>query len=139
MTADETAGAENLSRRMEQAKKELRALEQSMQAEGIDAPVLQDFRQALDHIRLTAWAVQKWIELKGQNRDTGSVLSLLTGERIRRATQLNTELEAHLDPAEATMQTDGLAELFQSVERLLERLAPQFKQDWEWRPKTGAS
>ena len=116
----------NLSSRLEQARKDMQELAQAIKAGEIDPRVLREFRLSVDHLRLTAWAVQQWLELQAQNRDAYSVLPLLTGERIRRATTLNRDLTGELDAMEITYDTEGLKDLFGSVNELLQRLGPLF-------------
>lgn len=117
----------NLLERLEKSKKDLQELDEAIRAGDIDPRVLREFRDAVDHIRLTAWAVQQWIEKQAQKGDVYSVLPLLAAERLRRATQLNNNLTGDLDATEITIETAGLEQLFQSVDRLHERLAPLFK------------
>ncbi|MDA2914137.1 hypothetical protein MYX77_09300, partial [Acidobacteriia bacterium AH_259_A11_L15] len=74
-----------------------------------------------------AWTVQQWLELQAKKKDAYRVLSLLTGDRIRRATQLSTDLSIDLDAAEVSFETEGLDKLFPVVEGLYQRLARLFK------------
>lgn len=116
---------QELQERLEKAREELKNLEQLIQAGDIDPRVLRDFREAVDHIRLTAWAVQKAIEHRGEPGGDLYLLPLLTNERIRRATRLNNDLMAALDPNDAASQTEAIGELFASVEQLYNHLAPR--------------
>jgi hypothetical protein len=77
----------------------------------------------VDHVRKTAWAVQEWQERQLQQRDTQTVLSLLTAERIRRATQLSQALTTELDARKLTSETPRIAELLQALEQVHQRLA----------------
>jgi hypothetical protein len=63
-------------------------LECDMRSGPIDPRILSEFRDAVDHVRKTAWAVQEWQERQSRHHDAHTVLPLLTAERIRRATQL---------------------------------------------------
>lgn len=117
----------NLLERLERSKKDLEELDEAIRGGDIDPRVLREFRDAVDHIRLTAWAVQQWIEKQAQKGDVYSVLPLLAAERLRRATQLNNNLTGDLDAAEITIETEGLEQLQKSVEGLHNRLAPLFK------------
>lgn len=128
MTPSEPSGKQNLTARLEKARGELQELAEAIKAGDIDARVLREFRESVDHVRLTAWAVQQWLELQAQNRDAYSVLPLLTGERVRRATLLNATLTGELDTVEITLDTEGLRDLFEAVDQLLLRLAPLFRQ-----------
>lgn len=117
----------NLLERLEKSKRDLQDLDEAIREGDIDPRVLREFRDAVDHIRLTAWAVQQWIEKQAQKGDVYSVLPLLAAERLRRATQLNHNLTGDLDAAEITIETEGLEQLQKSVEGLHNRLAPLFK------------
>jgi hypothetical protein len=55
------------------------------------------------------------------------VRSLLTEERVRRATQLGKALALDVDSHEVTNGTTGVAELFRAIEGLHQRLAELFK------------
>jgi len=116
-----------LSTRLQNLGAELRALEEDIKAGEVDARVLQEFRQSVDQIRVTAWAVQQWTELQAQKRDAYSVLPLLTKERIRRATQLAETLNLDIDATEITFETEGIEKLFHAVEGVYYRLARLFK------------
>lgn len=126
MTPEPTA-EEGLSARLQKMSSELRELEQTMKSGDIEPRVLREFRDSVDHVRQTAWAVQQWIELQTKRGDAYSVLSLLTVERIRRATQLSSDLSIDLDATEVTFETEGLSKLFEAVRGLYERLARLFK------------
>ena len=94
---------------------------------GMDPLVLREFRDAVDYVRKTAWALQELQERQAQQRDTATVRSLLTDERVRRATQLSKALASDLDSHEVNDGTAGAAELFRAIEGLNHRLAALFK------------
>lgn len=121
------ASQEELSGRLQKVAAELRSLDDGIKSGKVDARVLREFREALDHLRLTAWSVQQWIELEAQQRDPYTVLSLLTRERIRRTAQLCDNLSIDLDAMEVTYESEGLDKLFAAVEALFTRLARMFK------------
>jgi hypothetical protein len=104
--------------RLKKAIDDLLKLEQAIRTGGLDPRVLREFRDAVDYVRKTAWAVQELQERQARQRDTATVRSLLTTERIRRATQLSKALAADLDSQEVTGETVGIADLFRAVERL---------------------
>lgn len=116
-----------LTDRLQKVSAELHALNEAIKAGGIDGRILREFREAVDHIRLTAWSVQQWLDLQAKRGDVYSVLSLLTTERIRRATQLSSDLSLDLDATEVTFETEGLDKLYTAVEGLFARLARLFK------------
>jgi len=102
---------------------ELLQLEQAMRTGGVDQRVLMDFRDAVDHVRKTAWAVQEWQERQITNHDTHTLLPLLTSERIRRATQLGNAIVSDLTTNEVSRETPGISQLFDVVQRLHQLLA----------------
>lgn len=104
--------------RLKKATAELAELERAIRVGDVNPRVLREFRDAVDHIRKTAWVVQEWGERKAQGRETETVLGLLTLERIRRATQLTNDLAADLQSKDIPPQTAGLFELFRAVEQL---------------------
>ena len=102
-------------------------IEQTIKSGGVDPRILQEFRDAVDYVRKTAWAVQEWQERQLQKHDPQTVLSLVTAERIRRATQLNKAITAELTAHEVTRETVGIDEFFQAVEGLYQRVADLLK------------
>jgi len=104
--------------RLRKATAELTELERAIQCGDVNPRALRDFRDAVDHIRKTAWVVQEWGERKAHGRETETVLGLLTIERIRRATQLTNDLASDLQSKDIHAQTAGLYDLYSSVERL---------------------
>src|SRR5579859_456549 len=58
---------------------ELLQLEHAIRTGGIDQRILMDFRDAVDHVRKTAWAVQEWQERQIQHHDPHTVIPLQIG------------------------------------------------------------
>ena len=102
-------------------------IEQTIQSGGVDPRILKEFREALDYVRKTAWAVQEWQERQLQKRDPQTVLPLVTTERIRRATQLSKAITADLNAHEVTRETAGMDEFFRAVESLYQHVADLLK------------
>jgi hypothetical protein len=113
--------------RLKMAIDDLLKLEKSIRSGGMDPRVLREFRDAVDYVRKTAWALQELQERQVQQRDTATVRSLLTDERVRRATQLGKALVSDLDSHEVTDGTTGAADLFRAIEDLYQRLTRLFK------------
>lgn len=107
---------------------ELVRIEQEMKAGGIEPRILEEFRDSVDYVRKTAWAVQEWQERQLQKHDPQTVLPLITSERIRRATQLSLAITTDLAAHEVTRETTGMRELFQAVEGLYPRVASLFRE-----------
>src|SRR5690242_2847723 len=107
---------------------ELVRIEQEIKAGGIDGRILEEFRDSVDYVRKTAWAVQEWQERQLQKHDPQTVLPLITSERIRRATQLSLAITTDLAAHEVTRETSGMRELYQAVESLYPRVASLFRE-----------
>ncbi len=101
---------------------ELQKLEKSLQSEGIDFRLLNEFRDTVDTLRTTALAVQQLREFQLKGRDGGEIVSMLVAERVRRATNLCHELVADLDAGEMSIAIKGVGELYESMEQACDRL-----------------
>jgi len=124
---EKTITARPISERLQAATTELQALEQLVLSGDFSPRVLSDFRSSVDSIRRTTWAVQQWIGLQQEHRDPYSVLTTLSAERVRRATQLSKDLTMDLQSLDLGLETEGLADLFRAVEALHECLVPLFR------------
>lgn len=113
--------------RLSKTTAELLQLGKAIKEGGLDPRVLREFRDAIDYVRKTAWAVYEWQARQREQRDAQTVLSLLTVERIRRAAQLCNALAADLEAGEATHETPGIAELYPIIEQVYNRLADLLK------------
>src|SRR5580704_11498991 len=101
---------------------ELQKLEKSLQAEGIDFRLLNEFRDTVDTLRTTALAVQQLREFQLKGRDDSEIISMLVADRVRRATNLSHELVADFDAGKISHTIKGVDELFDSLEQACDRL-----------------
>ena|SRR5437868_3274567 len=108
--------------RLQNATSEISELEKLLKSGTIDPRVLNEFREAVDQIRGTAWAVQQWIGLQ-ESGDPYELLPALSAQRVRRATQLTKDLTIDLESVEIGFETPGLKQLYDAVDALHERLA----------------
>ena len=108
--------------RLKKAAADLRTIEQEIQKGGADPLVLREFRDAVDFVRKSAWAVYEYQDRQVRHKDASTVLSLLTVERVRRGTQLNTDIAADFDAHNLTSETPGIIEFLRAVEAVAERL-----------------
>ena len=116
--------------RLKMAIDDLLKLEKDMKdarSGGMDPRVLREFRDAVDYVRKTAWALQELQERQAHQKDIATVRSLLTDERVRRTTQLSKALAADLESHVVGDGTPGTAELFRAIETLHHRLAALLK------------
>ena len=112
-----------ITARLEAATGELHQLEELVKSGNLDARVLSEFRNAVDHIRNTTWAVQKWIGLSGESGgDPFSVLPIMSAERVRRATQIANDLCLDIQCADVGLETKGIVDLYNAVGDLHHRI-----------------
>jgi hypothetical protein len=98
-------------------------LEYDMRSGSVDPLILREFRDAVDNVRKTAWAVQEWQERQAREQNPDTVLPLLTAERIRRATQLCDAITTESAAKKIAPETVGIDEFFQAVERVHQSLS----------------
>jgi hypothetical protein len=111
---------------LKKACADLVRLEYDMRSGSIDPRVLQDFRDAVDNVRKTSWAVQEWQERESKQQNPQGLLPLLTAESIRRATQLCGVITTACAAGQIGPETVGVAEFLQAVELVLEKLLEMF-------------
>ena len=111
-----------LTFQLRKSTEELLKLEHGIKSGEIDPYVLREFRDAVDHIRKTAWAVQEWKERQVLKRDTATLIPLLVTERIRRGTQLYEALIADLQSQTIHPDDAEIEDLLHAIERLREEL-----------------
>jgi len=116
-------GAVTVSRRLAKAIPELRRLQNLLLlGEDLDPRILTGFRDALNHIRNTAWSAHQYIASKSTDQDSTSVLAVLAGERVRVAYQLCQALQADLKSNDIKFQTGQLIQLRIAAKALTELL-----------------
>jgi hypothetical protein len=100
---------------------ELRKMELVANASAIDPTILADFRSAVDHARLTAWAVQQQLQM---HDDVLDVFPVLGRERIRRVIELCKALiQDDLSSPQAKKEEFAATELlYLTAKRLCDRL-----------------
>ncbi len=117
----------SIAERVQRTTEELKTLEQLIVSGDFSPRILSEFRNAVDSVRQTARVVQMWMGLQQQHRDPYSVMSTLSEDRVRRATQIAKDLTIDLQSLEVDFGTEGIAKLFQAIEELHERLVPLFR------------
>ncbi len=88
----------------------------------IDPRVLTDFRDAVNRVRNTAWAVAQYANSKEGEADPRAFLSLLAGERVRVAYQLCKHVQADLANTEIQFQKGQLLQLRDATQELASQL-----------------
>jgi hypothetical protein len=111
-----------MSARLQRMSTELKDLELAMIGGDIDQRILLEFREAVNHVRHSAWAVQQWLDLKEKHQDPFEVLAMLVSERVRIGTQLCHELVLDAESQELTEATSGIVRLFHESRTLVNHL-----------------
>ena len=110
-----------IASRLRTLSSELRSLERDLKSGNIsDVAALQDFRQATDEIRMTAWTVGELHNAQPGRKEL--LASFLAAERIRRFAQMIRDLSLDLEHEQMTWETGGIQTLFDSVTLLQSRL-----------------
>ncbi|HEY1526085.1 MAG TPA: hypothetical protein VGH51_07590 [Candidatus Angelobacter sp.] len=100
---------------------ELRVLGHELKSGAIsDAAALQDFRNALDEIRMTSWTASELHNAQAGRKEL--LASFLAAERIRRFAQMIRDLSMDLEHEDVTWESGGIQTLFDSVTLLQSRL-----------------
>lgn len=105
-----------LSGRLQRLSEDLRGLDIDLRS-GVtpEVPPLQEFRQVLDNVRMTAWTVSELLNAAKAQRDPERVMSFLAAERLRRSSQMLKDLCADLDDRDVNWQSGGIQQLYETV------------------------
>jgi hypothetical protein len=121
--ASNVAYAPDIPTMLQSVTNELRRLEDLLlMAEGLDPLVLTDFRDVVNRVRHTAWAVHEYGELIADEKQQNPISSILAGERIRTVCQLCKLLDADLGNREINLQDGQLLGLYNATQELGHRL-----------------
>src|SRR5689334_19714357 len=110
-----------LASRLRTLTAELHLLERELKSGTIsDVSALQEFRTALDEIRMTSWTASELHNAQPGRKEL--LASFLAAERIRRFAQMLRDLSLDLEHEDVTWETGGIQTLFDSVTMLQSRL-----------------
>ena len=120
--------SQQVSKQLQKATAELNHLEQLLKAGMVDREALTDFRESVNRVRHTGWAVQQAMEAPGSKED---VQLILTMERVRAACQLNGQLAADLNLGRnnAGLDRNKLEELAKNIKLLAAALEAQLNHE----------
>jgi hypothetical protein len=122
--SETTLKGDTISVRLQHITNELREIHQSLtSSEQADPRILTDFRDALNRVRNTAWAVEQLANSKMSQTDPMSVVSVLAGERVRVTYQLCKLVMSDLSNEEIRFKLGQVMELHEVVEQLEKKLA----------------
>lgn len=108
---------------------ELKRLAQRFQLEPAPDPAsLQEFRHAVDNVRLAAWNVSELIYARQGEKASDTMVGFLAGERLRRFDQLAKNICADVERRAISFKTSGMTSLFHSVTTLHELLKQSLRE-----------
>jgi hypothetical protein len=114
----------DLSTRLLNLSLEFQSIEDELKMTSrVDLPALQQFRQSLDDLRMTAWKISELINARKTQEEPGVALSFLASERLRRFNQMTRDLSNDIDHESFTWESSGIQSLFDSLEILQARLS----------------
>ena len=114
----------SISMRLQKASEDLKQLAKDIKTGTVDVHVLVEFREAMNHARHTAYAMEKWIhEEQKAGGNPYSVIGMVVVERIRVLTELTHNLISDVDSGDLSYETPGIKELTRSSSPLEVRLA----------------
>src|SRR5438270_6047514 len=97
----------NLTHEIEQLTSELRRVEHRLKTEAApDAVALNEFRHAVDNVRLITWSVSELINAEHTKTNPETVLAFLAAERLRRFDQMVRNLCGDIERRIVTLQTN---------------------------------
>ena len=112
-----------ISTRLQSITEELRQIQEMLAAEeSVDSAILTDFRDAVNRVRNTAWAVEQFANSKSTETDPQPVFALVAGERIRVTYQLCKLIEGDLANPQIQPQKAQLVQFRETVASLLEQI-----------------
>jgi len=114
--------AASVSERLKNATEELRLIQEQLVSGTVDPRILTDFRDAVNRVRTTAWAVQHSLGSQEPDSQGLSVISLLAGERVRVAYQMCRLIAADLANNGMTHGSGKLVKLYLAVGDLTRQL-----------------
>ena len=119
--ADQTFAA-SVTERLKHATSELHDIQEQLVTGKVDPRILTDFRDAVNRVRTTAWAVQHTLESREPDTQGLSVLSLLAAERVRVAYQMCRIIAADLANNGMSHASGRLVQLYLAVGDLTRQL-----------------
>lgn len=105
--------------RLQNVASELRQIQELLKTqEAVDPSILTDFRDAVNRVRNTAWAVEQYANTKTTETDPDTVVSMLAGERVRVAYQLCKLIQSDLENPKIRFQKGQLLQFRDATSEL---------------------
>ena len=109
----------SISERLQNVTNELREIQDVLTLEeDVDPRILVDFRDAVNRVRNTAWAVEQAANQRASRTDPQAIRSVLAGERIRVAYQLCKLIRTDLESRDIRFQKGQLLQFRDATHEL---------------------
>lgn len=113
----------SISVRLQNVTSELRRIQDLLTLEeNVDPRLLTDFRDAVNRVRNTAWAVEQYANSKTTESNPQTVSSVLAGERVRVAYQLCRLIQSDLQTQGIQFQKGQLLQFREATKELENQL-----------------
>ena len=89
----------------------------------IDARLIVEFHDALEHARQTAWSIQRFVDLSSAGGDPFAVLPQLETERARMLIKLARNVSLDMDAAGMENFGPEVTDLYRTLDQLQQRLS----------------
>jgi hypothetical protein len=123
----ETSASANVGERLQRVTNELRDIENLVVHEKLESSVLTDFRDAVNRVRTTAWAVAQYLDTGTNGEQSATVLSQLANERVRVTYRLCRLIEGDL--SNGRVQSGPLVQLYLASQDLAHKLGEAIGRD----------
>ena len=119
----------SVSQRLRAVTNELEQIDQLLVSEQLGSEVLTDFRDAVNRVRTTAWAVAQVLE---SGEESANALAILANERVRVAYRLCRLIDGDL--ANGAAKSGTLVQLYLATRDLSQRLSEVLGRDEDRKP-----
>ena len=121
--ASRIADASGISTTLQSITTELGQLQEMLLvAHELDPRILTDFRDVVNRVRRTAWAVHQYGEMIADEKEANPIASILAAERVRTICQLCKLLDSDLNNPEIFLPAGQLSGLYDVMQELGQRL-----------------
>ena len=112
--------------RLQKVCSELTELQAGLKESDIEAGALMVFRDTVDQMRMTAMTLQQGLERLRLAPDKHGLLALLIDDRMRRASQLNTDISKAFEAGRIRTDQEGLSAYLLVLNQVMEQLDLMF-------------
>ncbi len=112
--------------RLQKVCSELAELHAELKESDIEASALRVIRDTLDQMRMSAMTLQQGLDWFRLSRDKQGLLRLLTDERMRRASQLNTDIGKDFEAGRIRTDHTALSAYLLVLNQVMEQLDLMF-------------